>query len=189
MSNLNSESSDFWNLSKIDQINSDSSDFWNLSKKNYKKYTSEEFSSDSDEQDSTEQNTDTEQTAEQTAEQNSEQDGQDAEQTDGQQDEVQTIPKISFKQLNNEDNTDLTSVSVESTYKLPSKQIISNNKKFSDYTFKEFYEKFMKNIIEIVKSLKQGKGLNTIFKDKEKLIHIGILLIIISILLVPLTLN
>jgi hypothetical protein len=47
----------------------------------------------------------------------------------------------------------------------------------------------MKNIIEIVKSLKQGKGINTLFNDRERLLHLGIGLIILSVILVPLALN
>jgi len=91
------------------------------------------------------------------------------------------------------DNTsdDLISVSLKSNIPnainqtLPPKQYISGSKKIYDYTISEFYKSFMKNIIEIVRSLKQGKGINTLFNNKEKLLYFGISLIILSLVLIP----
>jgi hypothetical protein len=47
------------------------------------------------------------------------------------------------------------------------------------------FKDFIQYIIYIVKSLQNGVGLNVIFSQNNKLIYIGIILIIISILLLP----
>lgn len=183
MSNSNSESSDFWNLSKKDPvaINSESSDFWNLSKKKYKKYTSEDFSS---EEESDEEEVREEESPDETVE--------DVEDVEEESIIIPNKPKQKLTKSNNQIDNDLTQVTVNiptQNNTLPSKKIIPGDKKFSDYTIKEFYKKFMKSVIGIVKELKEGKGINSVLSDKDRLIHFGIVLIIISILLVPLTLN
>jgi hypothetical protein len=165
MSNTNSDSSEFWNLyqKRHERISesSESSEFWNLYRKNYKKYSvSEEFSSD-DEDPSKEQD----------------------ESNDLIPVTLPTDQKTTVKSSTSGNQSELENSS------LPPKQLINDKKKISDYTIIEFYNSFMKNIIDIVKSLKQGKGLNTLFNDRERLLHLGIGLIILSVILVPLALN
>lgn len=71
---------------------------------------------------------------------------------------------------------------------LPPNQI-TYSKKIGDFTLTEFYKNFIQSLIDIVKDLVKGRGLNQIFSDNNRLIHFGIFLIIISILLVPLALS
>jgi hypothetical protein len=59
--------------------------------------------------------------------------------------------------------------------------IIKNKNIINKLSFKDFIE----YIIYIVKSLQNGVGLNVIFSQNNKLIYIGIILILISILLLP----
>jgi hypothetical protein len=61
-------------------------------------------------------------------------------------------------------------------------------KKISDYTIKEFYNKFSYNITNIIQMLKNGDSLTDIIFKDNRLLYIGILLVIISILLIPLIL-
>ena len=179
-SNLNSKSdsepSDFWNLSRNSNLNSksdsESSGFWNLTKTKYDTNSSEDFSTDDETDESESNNKITESKIK--------------------DNKKKSIVNL-VKPLSNQSipNNDLTIVNIENNKIpiLPPNQISYTNKKIGDYTIKEFYNNFMKNIIGMVKSLRQGKGLNQIFEGKDTLIHFGIILIIISILLVPLTLN
>jgi hypothetical protein len=208
MTNTDSDSSEFWNLYKkrhepISE-SSESSEFWNLYKKKYKKYKidsidsiSEDFSSEEDDEENEEETTENI---------NSKQIKPDKIVVPN-KDETNmfvsvTVPKKQKISIPSKQETNLppkqetnillqkiTSSTINNETDLPPKQTINGNKKISDYTIAEFYNSFMKNIIEMIKSLKQGKGLNTLLNDKEKLLHLGIGLIILSVILVPLTLN
>jgi hypothetical protein len=74
---------------------------------------------------------------------------------------------------------------LETKIPIQEKKIVIDNKKIYDYTIKEFYNNFMMSIIDMFKSLKSGKGFGTIIFEKNNLINIGIILVLISILLVP----
>ena len=181
-----SESSDFWNLSKQVQVqtNSESSDFWNLNKKNYKKYHSEDFLSDAE---LSESDAELSESDAELSESDAELSESDAELSESDAELSESDAELSKNRQRT--NSDLTSVKVKSPSELPSKKTIIEGKKISEYTFKEFYQNFMKNVIGITKELKEGKGITTILSNKDRLLHFGIVLIIISILLVPLTLN
>jgi hypothetical protein len=195
MSNIESDSSDFWNLNKKSKnLNNDSesSDFWNLSKKKHSIYSSESFSTESDNEDKNIDKTKSKENNNKiviTSE--------TSKKTDTQTEKNDLTPinienkKADLSPVNIENKkADLTPVNIENKKDyLPPNKITYKNKNIGDFTIKEFYSSFMKSIIDMIKSLKQGKGLNEIFSDKDKLIHFGIILIIISILLVPLTLN
>ncbi len=172
MSTIDSDSSEFWNLyKKTNESDSETSEFWNLYRKNYKKYEketetlSESFSS---EDEGEEPSTKSEKPDDAVA-------AEEGEQTEP--NDLISVKIDSKKKTEDEDTN------------LPPKQIINGSKKIYDYTIIEFYSSFMRNIIDIVKTLKQGKGLNTLFNDRERLLHLGIGLIIISVILVPLALN
>ena len=201
MSNIESDSSDFWNLykkSKNLKHDSESSDFWNLSKKKHSIYSSESFSTESD--DETKNNLEQEILTKESKDKNK---TKSKKSKDKEINSTIIVTSETSKKADTQtEQTDLTPVSIENKKvnlqsvnienkkaDLPPNQITYKNKNIGDFTIKEFYSNFMKSIIDMIKSLKQGKGLNEIFNDKDKLIHFGIILIIISILLVPLTLN
>ena len=63
--------------------------------------------------------------------------------------------------------------------------IIKNKNIINNIINKLSFKDFIEYIIYIVKSLQNGVGLNVIFSQNNKLIYIGIILILISILLLP----
>jgi hypothetical protein len=197
----NSDSSDFWNLNKesYQHISSESSDFWNLNKedKSYKKYKytsldsigipnlttdfdsySETFSDDPD--------LEPEESDADLDDSDVDLEDSDTDLQDSDLQESETNLNSDQKQIPDQEQSDnLVPVPIN---ELPPKQVVNGDKKIYDYTILEFYSSFMKNIIDIIRSLKQGKGINTLFNDKEKLLHIGIALILLSVILVPLVL-
>jgi hypothetical protein len=183
MSNIESDSSDFWNLNKKSKNfkhDSESSDFWNLSKKKDSVYSSESLSTKSDDKNinNLEQEIITKEPKDK------------MEYKEDKEDKEDNNKIIVDSETSKAEQSDLTPINIQNkkTF-LPVNKITYKNKNIGDFTIKEFYYNFTKSIIDIIKSLKQGKGLNEIFSDQDKLIHFGIILIIISILLVPLTLN
>ncbi len=63
--------------------------------------------------------------------------------------------------------------------------IIKNKNIINNIINKLSFKDFLEYIIYIVKSLQNGIGLNVIFSQNNKLIYIGIILILISLLLLP----
>lgn len=213
MSTIDSDSSEFWNLyikpTQTISETSESSEFWNLYRKNYKEYSSSEgFSSDSlnfkkkhkkhKKKSSSSKPTKPDQII--SPEEPELEPGLESEPEEPNDEELNdplvpvSVPPALSKpkaKLNPNPSTQTQPAQVQAQVNptLPPTQTIPGNKKISDYTISEFYSSFMKNIIEIVRSLKQGKGINTLFNDKERLLHLGIGLIILSVILVPLTLN
>ncbi len=210
----NSDSSDFWNLNKesYQHISSESSDFWNLNKedKSYKKYKytsldsigipnlttdfnsySETFSDDpylEPEESDADLDADLEESDADLddSDVDLEESDTDLQESDTDLQESETNLNSDQKQIPDQEQSDnLVPVPIN---ELPPKQVVNGDKKIYDYTILEFYSSFMKNIIDIIRSLKQGKGINTLFNDKEKLLHIGIALILLSVILVPLVL-
>jgi len=203
MSNIESDSSDFWNLGKKSnnlKSDSESSDFWNLSKKKHSKYSSESFSSETDETEEVKNNKKAEVKAEVKAEEKvkvkvevkaevkADETTKKINPTNNES--IVTSESSPGKGINETKQNDLIPVKIDNKKSdLPPNKITYKNKNIGDFTIKEFYNNFMKTIIDIINSLKKGKGLHEIFKDKDRLIYFGIAIIIICILLVPLVFN
>lgn len=69
---------------------------------------------------------------------------------------------------------------------LPKTEIINGPKKIFNLTLKEFYDDFIKNIIDIIYSIKSNDTIYNTFFIENRPTHIGVIFIILSILVLPL---
>lgn len=77
---------------------------------------------------------------------------------------------------------------MENTNTLPPKETIYTGTNITSLSLKELYNNFMSNIIDIIKGLISGKGFNQVLEGENRMLYVGIFIIIVAVLLIPLAL-